>query len=83
MTSADGTTFIISYEYVDEKDLNQFTNNRNPVSTTPNPPVDQNNGDFFQRFLSGEECLIGGTGWWKYELCYGETCYSVSCKESL
>ncbi|KPI92913.1 Endoplasmic reticulum lectin 1 [Papilio xuthus] len=23
-------------------------------------------------FLNGENCLIGGTGWWKYEFCYGE-----------
>lgn len=22
-------------------------------------------------FLSGKHCLIGGTGWWKYEFCYG------------
>ena len=23
-------------------------------------------------FLSGEFCLHGGSGWWKYELCYGK-----------
>nr|XP_049696424.1 endoplasmic reticulum lectin 1 isoform X2 [Helicoverpa armigera] len=23
-------------------------------------------------FLNGENCLNGGTGWWKYEFCYGK-----------
>ncbi|KAI8422741.1 hypothetical protein MSG28_006500 [Choristoneura fumiferana] len=23
-------------------------------------------------FLNGENCLNGGTGWWKYEFCYGQ-----------
>ncbi|CAF5034190.1 unnamed protein product, partial [Rotaria socialis] len=27
--------------------------------------------EFLQNFLSGKECLPGGTGWWKYEICYG------------
>ena len=22
-------------------------------------------------FLMGDHCLYGGTGWWKYEFCYG------------
>lgn len=25
---------------------------------------------FIQQFLSGEKCVIGGVGWWKYEFCY-------------
>lgn len=24
-----------------------------------------------KEFISGKNCLIGGTGWWKYEFCYG------------
>lgn len=24
-----------------------------------------------KEFLSGKHCLTGGTGWWKYEFCYG------------
>jgi len=24
-------------------------------------------------FLMGDHCLYGGTGWWKYEFCYGKT----------
>ena len=23
-------------------------------------------------FLLGDYCLHGGTGWWKYEFCYGK-----------
>jgi endoplasmic reticulum lectin 1 len=73
MTSADGTTFIISYEYIDEGDLKQFTNNRSPTSTNQVPsPDEENDSEFLKGFLSGRDCLIGGTGWWKYELCYGK-----------
>ena len=25
-----------------------------------------------QEFLLGQYCLYGGTGWWKYEFCYGQ-----------
>lgn len=25
-----------------------------------------------KEFLRGEHCLFGGTGWWKYEFCYGK-----------
>ncbi|KAI7690253.1 hypothetical protein SSS_01331 [Sarcoptes scabiei] len=25
------------------------------------------------KFLKGEYCLTGGTGWWNYEFCYGKT----------
>ncbi|CAB60843.4 Endoplasmic reticulum lectin 1 [Caenorhabditis elegans] len=24
------------------------------------------------RILTGEDCIVGGTGWWKYEFCYGK-----------
>ena len=23
-------------------------------------------------FLLGQHCLYGGSGWWKYEFCYGQ-----------
>ena len=79
MTSADGTTFIISYEYVDENDLELLT--KNSDKTTPSPPEtdpaavaasEANDREFLRGFFSGANCLIGGTGWWKYELCYGK-----------
>jgi endoplasmic reticulum lectin 1 len=25
-----------------------------------------------ENFLEGKNCLTGGTGWWKYEFCYGK-----------
>lgn len=25
---------------------------------------------FVRHFLSGEKCVVGGTGWWKYEFCF-------------
>lgn len=25
-----------------------------------------------ESFLAGKNCLTGGTGWWKYEFCYGK-----------
>ncbi|XP_022669799.1 endoplasmic reticulum lectin 1-like [Varroa destructor] len=39
-----------------------------PRPETP-PPHDQRH---VERFLSGDYCLQGGTGWWKYEFCYGK-----------
>lgn len=26
-----------------------------------------------ESFLAGKNCLTGGTGWWKYEFCYGKS----------
>lgn len=42
------------------------------TSTKPPPetPVDTSP---VESFLSGKNCLNGGTGWWKYEFCYGKT----------
>ncbi|XP_054745146.1 endoplasmic reticulum lectin 1 [Anastrepha obliqua] len=50
------------------------------VSTTPNavsealPPIPKapiNDFAAVKEFISGSKCLTGGTGWWKYEFCYG------------
>jgi hypothetical protein len=79
MTSVDGTTFIISYEYIDEGNMKDLTNNinsdlKNRVTPPETPPQSSNNDNrqFLEEFLSGRHCLTGGTGWWKYELCYGK-----------
>ncbi|XP_071745467.1 endoplasmic reticulum lectin 1 [Lepeophtheirus salmonis] len=29
--------------------------------------------DIAERFLMGEYCLYGGSGWWRYEFCYGKS----------
>lgn len=34
----------------------------------PQPAIDQK---LVQDFLNGDYCLHGGSGWWKYEFCYG------------
>lgn len=38
------------------------------------PPLSSLNDDITQvkNFLEGKNCLTGGTGWWKYEFCYGK-----------
>ena len=95
MTSADGTTFIIAYQYANDEELDgsneiptrDSTNKvteatlteqsqiNNDKITQPEPlgnlgiDVDR---EFLENFLSGRECLPGGTGWWKYEICYGK-----------
>ena len=28
--------------------------------------------EVIRQFLKGEYCLHGGSGWWKYEFCYGK-----------
>ena len=33
------------------------------------PP--SNDGSINRKFLKGEYCLIGGSGWWQYEFCHG------------
>lgn len=75
MTSADGTTFIISYEYIDEDDLPTMP--KTPSTTPPSvesAPVTTTEDDreFLRGFLSGTNCLTGGSGWWRYELCHGK-----------
>ncbi|XP_023955101.2 endoplasmic reticulum lectin 1 isoform X2 [Bicyclus anynana] len=39
-----------------------------PPSDAPAPKDDSP----VRAFLDGETCLNGGTGWWKYEFCYGK-----------
>ncbi|UJR36910.1 hypothetical protein I4U23_029623 [Adineta vaga] len=101
MTSADGTTFIIAYEYANDADLDELTeaatreltNKVTQASSTEHfaTPSDQTvrqqpqqqqpplgnlgtdvDREFLEGFLSGRECLPGGSGWWRYEICYGK-----------
>ena len=96
VTGADGTTFIIAYQYANEAELDEFaesaarelTNSLNPTEKAPehDPEVvgeavrqkplgnlgNDVDRDFLANFLSGRECLPGGTGWWRYEICYGK-----------
>lgn len=38
------------------------------------PTFSTSSGDtsIVESFLAGKTCLTGGTGWWKYEFCYGK-----------
>ena len=39
---------------------------------TPTPTVsDEAQKEMILGFLSGSQCLSGGNGWWKYEVCLG------------
>lgn len=35
------------------------------------PPTEMQK--MIESFWRGDVCLHGGTGWWKYEVCYGKT----------
>jgi hypothetical protein len=95
MTSADGTTFIIAYQYANDGDLDELAETAareltnkitqatpieqagiNTDEVVRQPPLGNLGTDvdreFLEGFLSGRECLPGGTGWWRYEICYGK-----------
>ncbi|UJR09269.1 hypothetical protein I4U23_013514 [Adineta vaga] len=82
MTNADGTTFIISYQYSNEADVKEMPDNTNSDTShtvTPSTSSEPENKspeivhqEFLQKFLTGEECLTSGSDWWQYEICYGK-----------
>lgn len=37
------------------------------------PDVKSVDATLVENFLTGKNCLNGGTGWWKYEFCYGKS----------
>ncbi|RZC34923.1 PRKCSH domain containing protein [Asbolus verrucosus] len=42
--------------------------------TTAKPPeIKPTDTSPVQSFLAGKNCLTGGTGWWRYEFCYGKS----------
>jgi len=43
------------------------------TQTTPTTKLNSNTGQLIlNNFLSGENCIQGGTGWWKHEICLGK-----------
>ncbi|XP_068632451.1 endoplasmic reticulum lectin 1 isoform X2 [Battus philenor] len=50
-------------EGTDETKITAATEKKVPDFTGDSP---------IEAFLNGENCLNGGTGWWKYEFCYGK-----------
>ncbi|ALC39404.1 CG6766 [Drosophila busckii] len=51
-----------------ENDLQQLVLSRTPSGAAP---TSINDLTPIKEFISGKNCLTGGTGWWKYEFCYG------------
>jgi endoplasmic reticulum lectin 1 len=89
MTSADGTTLIISYDYVKDRDVNELAKTINyelSQEATPSPPSPSpantdpaaaavavvSDRQFLEEFFSGRHCLTSGSGWWRFEICYGK-----------
>ena len=62
----------VSTEGVDEEEENLVNKDENwpetPQRQASKPLVDPK---IVQDFLLGNYCLFGGTGWWRYEFCYG------------
>lgn len=46
-----------------------FGDEETTVNPPPETPIDTSPVD---SFLSGRNCIHGGSGWWKYEFCYGK-----------
>lgn len=65
-------------ELVDDMNKDQiesiFANDDRADRVKQFPPLSSLNDDISQvkSFLEGKNCLTGGTGWWKYEFCYGK-----------
>lgn len=43
---------------------------KDDLMKAPETPIDMSP---VESFLAGKNCLNGGTGWWKYEFCYGKS----------
>lgn len=48
------------------EDIEKSSKPIRPISTT------SDDTSIVESFLEGKTCLTGGTGWWKYEFCYGK-----------
>ncbi|XP_067624172.1 endoplasmic reticulum lectin 1 isoform X2 [Eurosta solidaginis] len=54
---------------VDVPSTPTVVNNNDALPQTPKAPITDLTA--IKDFISGNNCLTGGTGWWKYEFCYG------------
>ncbi|CAF0889850.1 unnamed protein product [Brachionus calyciflorus] len=79
MTNKAGDTFIIHYKTNDD-DVFQKEEVKIPIekeilkeSITNQPAVnDDAQREIVKSFLNGDSCLNGGSGWWKFEICFGK-----------
>lgn len=88
MTGRDGSTFIVHYQKTDAEDNSQIPEDfhhdkiilETNTNTEPSPEFKAHKGSskniedkkMIASFLNGDHCLTGGTGWWKFEICYGK-----------
>ncbi|KAJ0175790.1 hypothetical protein K1T71_008949 [Dendrolimus kikuchii] len=57
----------------DEEEVLDTSDTTKPAALPEKPTLPRITDDTPVRaFLYGENCLNGGTGWWKYEFCYGK-----------
>ncbi|KAL4715309.1 hypothetical protein ACJJTC_004761 [Scirpophaga incertulas] len=57
-------------EYIEDNTL--VVDDAPTVGDVQPPPAPVLDDSPVRAFLNGENCLNGGTGWWKYEFCYGK-----------
>ncbi|XP_044258642.1 endoplasmic reticulum lectin 1 [Tribolium madens] len=53
--------FVPPPDFTDKEETTKMPESK-PLDTSP-----------VQSFLAGKNCLTGGTGWWRYEFCYGKS----------
>ncbi|XP_042242471.1 endoplasmic reticulum lectin 1-like [Homarus americanus] len=68
--TSSGSVKLAVVEDEESPTLTSFTPEPQPKLSLfpPQPAIDQK---LVEDFLSGAYCLHGGSGWWKYEFCYG------------
>jgi hypothetical protein len=71
----DGKLTMELVEDVNQRQIEDLFGVRNepdskPFDRTLSSSIDDTSQ--VESFLEGKNCLTGGTGWWKYEFCYGK-----------
>lgn len=84
MTDKEGETFIIHYGTSESNKADEATvfntppqsiqrENNMEVLASPKPnSIKREEKAMMEAFFKGDSCLTGGTGWWKFEICYGK-----------
>jgi hypothetical protein len=72
---------VEQHEQTTSQNSNEDQNRQNNINTpTQQPPApspipqinDEAQREMILAFLAGVQCLTGGSGWWKYEICFGK-----------
>ncbi|RMZ95459.1 endoplasmic reticulum lectin 1 isoform X1 [Brachionus plicatilis] len=75
MTNNAGQTFVVHYKRVEEEEQNEEKKIEEEVKVEKESSQvinDDAQKRVIKAFLDGQECLTGGTGWWKFEICFGK-----------